>query len=59
MTEKKITTEILKILEIKEITDIDKRLINSKLDLWELKIRVDVSKEYGEWIDKQLQEKSN
>ncbi len=57
MTADKLTTEILEILELKEVQDIDRRLINSKLDLWKAMIRLKVSKEYGEWVDKQLKEK--
>ena len=57
MTADKLTTEILEILELKGVQDIDRRLINSKLDLWKAMIRLKVSKEYGEWVDKQLKEK--
>ena len=56
MTADKLTTEILEILELKGVQDIDRRLINSKLDLWKAMIRLKVSKEYGEWVDKQLKE---
>ena len=57
MTADKLTTEILEILELKGVQDIDRRLINSKLDLWKARIRLKVSKEYDEWVDKQLKEK--
>ncbi len=57
MTADKLTTEILEILELKGVQDIDRRLINSKLNLWEARIMLKVSKEYGEWVDKQLKEK--